>query len=127
MSRLKNVTSRDLPAKFEDLAWLMPPRAIHDEVAYENTLEMIDALTSVPRLSAGQAAYLDTLTILLEAYEAEHDPIDVEGLTPVEVVRHLMQEHDMSASDLGRLLGERSLGAKILSGGRELIKGHLRT
>ena len=37
-----------------------------------------------------------------------------------------MAARDTNASDLGRLLGERSLGPKILSGQRELSKAHIR-
>ena len=44
-----------------------------------------------------------------------------------ELVRSLMDEHGMSESDLGRLLGDRSLGHRILSGERELSKTHIRT
>ena len=47
-------------------------------------------------------------------------------MTPVELIRSLMDEHSMSESDLGRLLGDRSLGHRILSGQRELSKAHIR-
>ena len=47
-------------------------------------------------------------------------------MTPVELIRSLMEEHGMSESDLGRLLGDRSLGHRILSGERELSKVHIR-
>jgi antitoxin component HigA of HigAB toxin-antitoxin module len=46
-------------------------------------------------------------------------------MTPVQLIRSLMEEHDMSESDLGRLLGDRSLGHRILSGERELSKAHI--
>ena len=42
------------------------------------------------------------------------------------VLRQLMEEHGMSASELGRLLCERSLGVKILKRHRELSKSHIR-
>jgi antitoxin component HigA of HigAB toxin-antitoxin module len=53
--------------------------------------------------------------------------IDTSKLTPAEMLRYLMQGRAMSASDLGRLLGERSLGAAVLRGDRELSKAHIRT
>jgi len=46
-------------------------------------------------------------------------------MTPVDLIRSLMSEHDMSESDLGRLLGDRSLGHRILTGERELSKRHI--
>ena len=126
MPRVKANSSRDLPGTFEELVRAYPPQAIHDEVAYRNTQEMIDALTSLPRLSKGQLKYLDTLTVLFEAYEDEHHALDAGRLGPVEALRHLMEAREMNASDLGRLLGERSLGPKILQGKRELSKSHVR-
>jgi HTH-type transcriptional regulator / antitoxin HigA len=126
MRRVKAVSAGELPQDFEALVRLFPPRAIHDEIEYRNTQQMIDALTNVPRLTKGQKEYLDTLSILMEAYEDEHHPIDATKADPLTVLRQLMQEHDMSASDLGRVLGERSLGSKILSGQRQLSKIHIR-
>jgi HTH-type transcriptional regulator/antitoxin HigA len=126
MTRLTSRAARDLPTDFRDLVRLHPPRAIHDEVAYRNTQEMIDALTSVPKLSRGQTDYLDTLTILFEAYEDEHHAISAANVRPLDALRELMEEHGMSSSDIGRLLGERSLGPKILNKQRELSKAHLR-
>ncbi len=58
--------SRDLPTDFADLVAMLPPMAIHDEQAYENTIEMIDALTCLPRPSKGQSEYLDTLSVLVD-------------------------------------------------------------
>ena len=43
------------------------------------------------------------------------------------VLRYLMDDRRMNASDLGRLLGDRSLGPKILNGDRDLSKAHIRT
>jgi antitoxin component HigA of HigAB toxin-antitoxin module len=37
-----------------------------------------------------------------------------------------MDEHGMNESDLGRLLGDRSLGRRILTGERGLSKKHIR-
>ena len=48
-------------------------------------------------------------------------------MTPVELLRRLMDEHEMNESDLGRLFGDRSLGHRILAGERELSKTHIRT
>jgi antitoxin component HigA of HigAB toxin-antitoxin module len=87
---------------------------------------MIDRLTSVPRLTAGQAEYLETLTILFEAYEAEHERIETSHLSPRDVLRFLLESNGMNGSDLGRLLGNRELGPKILSGSRQLSKAHIR-
>ncbi|MGA3065603.1 MAG: hypothetical protein ABSF29_02020 [Tepidisphaeraceae bacterium] len=118
--------SEKLPANFAELVRLLPPQAIHDDVGYANALEMIDRLTSRSKLTAGQSEYLETLTILMEAYEKEHERIDTTHLSPRQILRFLLESNGMSGSDLGRLLGNRELGPKILSGSRQLSKAHIR-
>ena len=125
MPRVKT-KSEPLPKTFGDLVRLFPPQAIRDEVDYVNMQEMIDRLTSLAKLSLGQAEYLETLSILFEAYENEHEQIDAGHLSPLQILRFLMESHGMSGSDLGRLLGNRELGPKILNGTRQLSKAHIR-
>jgi HTH-type transcriptional regulator/antitoxin HigA len=102
-----------------------PPRVLHDESDFANTQEIVDALTSIPILSAGQREYLETLTVLMEAYEDEHHRIDTSSLSPVEMLKFLMDQHDMTAADLGKLIGSPSLASMILSGERELSKAKI--
>ena len=77
------------------------------------------------RLTKDQQDYLAALGTFVANYEDDHDPVS-EG-SPLDALRLLMQEHGMNASDLGRLLGNRSLGSLILTGSRELSKSHIRT
>lgn len=104
---------------------MMPPRAIQDEVHYDNTIEMLDRLTSLPRMTKGQEQYLETLSVLVQAYENEHHAIP-DSQSPIRVLKHLLDSNGMNASQLGRLLGNRSLGSKVLQGDRELSKTHMR-
>jgi antitoxin component HigA of HigAB toxin-antitoxin module len=121
-----NLTTQRLPSDFDALVQLHPPAAIHDDVAYENAMELVNRLTSLPRLTKGQTKYLDTLTILVERYEDETDGVAPQGIGALAVLRFLMKDRNMTASDLGRLLGDRSLGPKILSGDRALSKTHIK-
>ena len=77
-------------------------------------------------LSPDQTDYLDALSIVLHAYEEEHYAIDVLEISAVDTLRYLLEQHEMTASDLGRLLGNRALGSKILRGERTLSKDHIR-
>ena len=115
-----------LPGSFRDLVRLYPPRAIRDRADYDNVQEILDRLTSLPQLTKGQAESLDTLTVLFEAHEREHFEIEASGLSAREVLRYIMEHHSMTVSDLGRLLGDRSLGSRILNGKRRLSKEHVR-
>jgi HTH-type transcriptional regulator/antitoxin HigA len=125
MSRL-NLTRRTLAGDFESLVRAFPPAAIHDAVAYENTIELVNQLTALSKPTKGQLKYLDTLSILIEHYEDETEGVDPPGANARGVLRYLMEDRQMSASDLGRLLGDRSLGPKILNGNRELSKTHIK-
>jgi HTH-type transcriptional regulator / antitoxin HigA len=127
MLTTKKPEGRRLPGGFEDLVQVMPPQAISDDVQYENTLEIVDRLMATQRLTQGQKLYLETLVQLVEAYEARHHAIDTNGLGGVEVLKHLLAENDMNASDLARLLGiHASMGSKILQGDRSLTLDHIR-
>jgi HTH-type transcriptional regulator / antitoxin HigA len=111
---------------FESLVRAHPPAAIHDEVAYENAIELVDRLTALSVPTEGQLKYLDTLTILVERYEDETEGVEPKGVDAIGVLRFLMEDRDMNASDVGRLLGDRSLGPKILNGDRALSKTHIK-
>jgi HTH-type transcriptional regulator/antitoxin HigA len=78
-------------------------------------------------LTAGEADYLYAMSDLIAAYEDAHPVPATVAVDPISVLRFLIDEHGMSASDLGRLLGNRSLGTNILTGKRELSKAHIRT
>jgi HTH-type transcriptional regulator / antitoxin HigA len=118
-------TSREkLPGAFESLCQLHWPRPIHDSVDFANAQEIVDRLATLPKLTEGQAEYLETLSTLMEAYESANSPIETGALDPVETLSYLMSGREMSASDLGRVLGNRSLGSAILRGDRKISKTH---
>ena len=119
-----NVTA--LPDDFEGLVRVHPPAAIHDDVAYGNAMDLINRLTSLPSPTEGQLKYLDTLTILIERYEDDTEGVQPPGGDALGVLQCLMNERGMNASDLGRLLGDRTLGPKILAGDRTLSKAHIK-
>ena len=122
---LRENKHRDLPATLEGLVRLMPPVAIRDDVDHENTLEMIDRLMQVERLSRDQAQYLETLVELVESYEAKRHALDLSGLGGLRMLKHVMEQSGRSASDLARLLKvHASMGSKILQGQRRLTWEH---
>lgn len=127
MSTTEQTNKIKLPRRFDDLVRLMPPRAIIDDVHHENTLDMIDRLMAGGKLSKDQAAYMETLVQLVQAYEAEHHAIETSDLGGIDSLKHLLAENGMKASDLARLLGVHvSMGSKILKGERSLTVEHLK-
>lgn len=87
----------------------------------------VDALVFRPRLSRADRERLDVMLAMMEAYEAHHERWAQGDGGPLRVLRGLPENHGLSASDLGRLLGNRALGSAIVNGKRELSKTHIRT
>jgi len=58
--------------------------------------------------------------------EAQREGDEPQGVDAIDLLRYLMDDRGMNASDLGRLLGDRSLGPKLLHGDRGLSKSHIR-
>jgi antitoxin component HigA of HigAB toxin-antitoxin module len=115
------VSHHGLPESFEELCAMHLPRTIRDKVDYQNTAEIVDCLAVLNRRTKGQEEYLETLTQLIEAYDNGNFQVSA-ACTPLEAIRFLMEAHDLSASDIGRILGSRSLGAAILRGERQISK-----
>jgi antitoxin component HigA of HigAB toxin-antitoxin module len=62
---------------------------------------------------------------LVEAYEAKHHAIDVSDLTGLEMLKFVLEQAELSASDLGRLLNMHpTMGSKILKSERRLTWDH---
>ena len=116
---------RRLPRHYAELVAMLPPRPIHDEVDLANVSEMINRLAGFD-LNSDQEDYLDALSVFVEAYEAERFPREDSQMGPLEALKALLAEHGMTTSDLGRLLGNRTLGAAILAGRRSLSKAHIK-
>jgi HTH-type transcriptional regulator/antitoxin HigA len=87
---------------------------------------LLNKLLARPKLTKGQTEFFETWSVLVAAYEAERFAIDSDGVYGLELLKHLLAENDMTASDLGEILGNRSLGSKILRGERQLSKAHIR-
>ncbi len=123
--KTKALAHDDIPDSYAELVGLFMPRPLHDEVDYRNALAVLDAMAGF-EMNADQEDYFEAIATFVEKYEVQHRAMDAAKITPVELIRSLMDEHDMSESDLGRLLGDRSLGHRILSEERELSKAHIR-
>lgn len=122
----KPMTVKDIPKTWGGLVRLYPLRPVHDEVDRENVTEIIDAMAG-HELMPDQDDYLDSISTLLHAYESEHHRVDTSGVSGLDVLHSLMEDHGMSAAELGRLLDvHRSHAAKIVRGERALTVDHLR-
>ena len=64
---------KDIPGDYQSLVLMFMPKAIHDQIDYENTVEVIDAMAG-HQLGDDQELFLDTLSTLVEAYKASITP-----------------------------------------------------
>ena len=125
---LRFASYADVPKTYRDLCQLYLPRPIHDHHEDAAATEMMNALAVFETLNADQRDYLNALTEFVDAYDkarlkAQPWP-EVSGLA---ALKHLLDEHDLAAADLSRLLGgSRNLGAMILRGERNLTLAHIR-
>jgi antitoxin component HigA of HigAB toxin-antitoxin module len=103
---------RHFPTTYSALVAMLPPRPIHDDLDLANATEVIDRLANFA-LNRDQEDYLEAIATFVKAYESERFPVDDSQLTPPDALKALLAEHGMSASDLGRLLGNRTLGTRI--------------
>ncbi|MFA9478889.1 type II toxin-antitoxin system HigA family antitoxin [Phycisphaerales bacterium AB-hyl4] len=125
--RTATPTHRDpLPKTFERLNAIHQLRPIKDDADYDNAVELVDRLAVLAKPTPDQADYLATLTELIARYDHDHYAADVPAASPIEALKYLMEQNDMSASAMGELLGNRSLGSKLLRGERQLSKTHIR-
>ena len=116
----------DMPKDYAGLCGLLLPRPIRDSVDYDNVAEVTDAMVlSRKDFTADQRDYFDMLCTLIEEYDAEH--VKWPKVKGREILQHLLDEHDLAAADLSRILGgSRNLGAMILRGDRNLTLAHIR-
>lgn len=114
-----------LPKTYAELVKVLVPRPIKDQAELENVQEIVDRLAVMRERTPDQEDYMEALSTFIEKYEAENDPILTDNLDPIDILAAMMEGREMSASDLGRLLGERTLGGKILSRSRQLSKAHI--
>jgi HTH-type transcriptional regulator/antitoxin HigA len=114
----------EIPPGYAALVAMFPPRPIHDAVDYANTMEIVMAMAG-HKLTGDQDDDLPILSELILQYDREHDRPRRRG-TPQQRLKYLVQQAGLSASDLGRLLGNRGMGSLLLNGKRGLSKAHIR-
>ena len=113
-----------LPTDYAGLVRFFMLRPISDDVQLDSATELIDLMAGHD-LTLDQDDYLDVLSDLVDKYEQQQHSMQFADAEPIDCLRHLMQEHDMSASALGKLLGDKSLGTRVLHGERSLSKAHI--
>jgi HTH-type transcriptional regulator/antitoxin HigA len=98
-------------------------KPIRTEADYDAALAEIEGLWGA-RLDTSEGDRLDVLATLIDAYEAQHDPIDPPD--PIEAIRFRMKQQGLTRRDLERMLGTRTRVSEILNRKRSLSIGMIR-
>lgn len=92
-------------------------KPIRSEADYERTLAEVERLWGA-KSGTRDGDRLDVLATLIDAYEAEHYPIDPPD--PVEAIKFRMEQQGLSRKDLEQFIGTRTRVAEVLNRKRSL-------
>ena len=101
------------------------PEAIHTEAENEAAIRKIEGLVKKGRLSVPERKLMDLLTVLVEAFEEEHYPLS-RKVTPLEVLKELVETNGLKQKDLTDVFGTPSIVSEVLHGKRNLTIEHIR-
>lgn len=129
LAKTKTKAAKALPTDYVTLCrdvWL--PRPLHDKADYEAALAAIAPLWGREHsMTADQTDWFALVADLIADYE-ERTEKKAKPLPLAKRLAALLEAHDMTAADFGRLLDlEPSMGSKLMHGTRQLTASHIRT
>ncbi len=111
--------------EYRRLRSVVPLGTLHTKKEYERAVQMLDAL--LDEIGEDEkhplAELADAISVFVERYEAEH--VSPLRGAPSEVLRFLMQEHELRQSDLPEI-GSQGVVSEVLAGKRELNARQIR-
>ncbi|WGG48587.1 type II toxin-antitoxin system HigA family antitoxin [Rugamonas sp. DEMB1] len=120
---METLVDRDLVAeitsRYQALSSLVPLHAIRNEEDYIGAVFALNQLLDAGAANDGHplADLVNALANLVSNYDEQHYPL--EQITPVAMIRFLMEQHRLSQSDLPEIGGQ-SVVSEVLNGKREL-------
>ena len=119
------MTSLMANAQYSELLKKIPPKVIPTEeenAAYTEILYDLDRRSKT--LTPAEKELAELLTLLIEAFEEKQYALPRSG--PLDVLRFLMEQHNLKQKDLVDVFGTPSIVSEVLSGKRELSKDHIK-
>jgi len=110
------------PKKYARLANRIVVKAIDTEEEYDHMVAAVEQLMDKgeERLSPEESALLETMAILVQAYDDRHHPLP--AVAPNEMLAYLMETSGRIGKDLLPVLGTRGRVSEVLSGKRSISK-----
>lgn len=110
-----------------DLVQAVPLRPIRNKTTHNRAMRILKQLAILEEMNEGQSDYFDVLSGIVEDYERSRWTLTSVDISLSDILRSFMEDHGMNDSDLGRLLGERTIGHKVLTGKRKLTMAQVKT
>ena len=103
------------------------PHVLRTEEEYQEAVRMIDDLLERdPEAGTEDHDLLEFLSVLVEAYEAEHYPDEMFATTPQDVIDFMLGQKGMQRGDLAEIMGGKSRVSEFFAGKRELSRAQIR-
>lgn len=97
------------------------PHVLRNSREYRAAVREIDELLDAdPKRGSEAHDRLEFLSVLVEAYEDEHDPIDEREGTPQTIVAFMLEQKGMTRADLHALMGGKARVSEFFAGKRRL-------
>jgi HTH-type transcriptional regulator/antitoxin HigA len=108
--------------KYTRLASRVVVKAIETEEEYDRMVAAVGQLIGMgeDRLSPEESALLETMAILVQAYDDRQHPLP--SVAPNEMLAYLMDTSGRTAKDLLPVFGTRGRVSEVLSGKRSISK-----
>jgi HTH-type transcriptional regulator/antitoxin HigA len=102
------------------------PHVLRTADEYDAAVAEIDRLLDLdPAPFSAESDRLELLSVLVEDYEARHDPIDDSDLTPQDIVEFMAEQKGITRAELAEIMGGRSRISDFMGGKRDLSKGQI--
>ena len=124
---MSTAASPKLDRRYLNLVRQFPLRPIRNKRDLNRAMKIAGHLATYDEgtLPSGEQDYLDALTVFIDDYQRRH-PLDMPELTPAAMLKHLMEQHDMTVTELGRVIGSQPNASLIVSGKRAISKRVMR-
>lgn len=100
------------------------PRVIRNDDELEAYTDQLFALTELDNPLPAEVESIKLLSLLVQTYEAKAYPVP--EASPLEVLRYLMERHQVTQAGLQEEIGSQAFTSRILRGERQLTTKHIK-
>ncbi len=110
---------------YPELLRSFAPRPIRGEDEYNTIQAEVDRLVDRDDLSTAEKDYLDLLGTLILDYERRHEHLADYSLYGVDLIKGLLELHELTLTDLVPIFKTKSIASAVLNRHRRLTVDHI--